>query len=35
MGQNIEKQYILNGIGHASLLFSKKVNDKICYWLSN
>ena len=26
--------YILNGIGHASLLYSKKVNDKISSWLS-
>ncbi len=33
IGNNLEKQYILNDVGHISLLFSKKVNDQISKWL--
>lgn len=34
LGNKEDRQYILNGIGHASMLYSKKVNDKISSWLS-
>ena len=34
LGNKEDRQYILNGIGHASLLYSKKVNNKIASWLS-
>lgn len=33
IGNDLEKQYIVNDIGHASLLFSKKVNNQITKWL--
>jgi len=33
IGKNINREYIVNGIGHASLLYSKKVSDKIINWL--
>ncbi len=33
VGDNFEKQYVLDGIGHASLLYSKKVSDKIINWI--
>lgn len=35
IGNNLNNQCMLNGVGHASLLFSKKANDQICKWLLN
>ncbi|MFA6118740.1 MAG: alpha/beta fold hydrolase [Parachlamydiales bacterium] len=29
-----KKHYIINGLGHGALLYSRKVNDKISFWLS-
>ncbi|NGX36104.1 MAG: 2-succinyl-6-hydroxy-2,4-cyclohexadiene-1-carboxylate synthase [Candidatus Anoxychlamydiales bacterium] len=34
LGNKEDRQYILNGLGHAAMLYSKKVNDKISSWLS-
>lgn len=35
MGQNLDKEYVFDDIGHATMLFSKKVNNKIAKWLEN
>jgi len=29
-----KKHFTLNGLGHGSLLYSKRVNDKISFWLN-
>ncbi|MBN2479073.1 MAG: alpha/beta fold hydrolase [Parachlamydiales bacterium] len=33
VGNNKDRQYVIDNIGHATLLYSKKVNDKILSWL--
>jgi triacylglycerol lipase len=34
LGDDEKKHLILNGVGHGSLLYSKRVNDKISFWLT-
>jgi triacylglycerol lipase len=33
IGIKTENQYVINDLGHATLLFSKKVNNQICRWI--
>ncbi len=35
VGHHPDKQYLLDGIGHASLAYSKKVAEKIVEWLGH
>jgi len=31
--ENVTKKTLIDGVGHNRVLFSKKVNDKLCLWI--
>lgn len=35
IGDDLERQFVVDDIGHVSLLFSKRVLKKVCTWIKN